>query len=134
MDELFLIGRLIFGGFFAYNGANLILANAMMAEYAAGKGVPAPEAAVIVAGLLILAGGLSLMLGFQPLVGIGCIALFLLIVTPVMHNFWAETGAAQTADMINFTKNVALLGGCLALCGVPRPWAYSVESRRRIAV
>ena len=57
MDDLFLLGRLIFGGFFLYNGANHFLMNATFVQYAAAKGVPMPEAAVIVAGVLILAGG-----------------------------------------------------------------------------
>ena len=39
MNELFLIGRLIFGGFFAYNGLNHFLSLAGTAQYAAAKGV-----------------------------------------------------------------------------------------------
>src|SRR5262245_52255614 len=119
MDDLFLVGRLIFGGFFAYNGANLLLTNAASAEYAAAKGLPMPEVAVVAAGLLILAGGLSILIGFLPQVGVGCIVLFLLAVTPTMHAFWSETGAARLADLINFTKNVALMGGALTMLGVP---------------
>ena len=57
MDDLFLMGRLIFGGFFLFNGANHFLMNAMMVQYASAKGVPAPEIAVAVAGVLILVGG-----------------------------------------------------------------------------
>jgi putative oxidoreductase len=132
MDDLFLLGRIIFGGFFAYNGANLLMTNATSAQYAAAKGVPMPEVAVAVAGLLILAGGLSILFGFLPHVGIGCVVLFLLVVTPVMHAFWTESGQDALADMINFTKNVALMGGALTMLGVPRPWAHSIERRRLI--
>ena len=133
MDDLFLLGRIIFGGFFAYSGANLLLTNAASAQYAASKGVPMPEVAVVVAGLLILAGGLSILIGFLPQAGVGCIALFLLVVTPTMHAFWSESGAERMADLINFTKNVALMGGALTMLGVPRPWPYSLERRTRIA-
>jgi uncharacterized membrane protein YphA (DoxX/SURF4 family) len=105
----------------------------MIAQYAASKGVPAPELAVIASGLLILAGGLMVLLGFEPYIGAGCIALFLIVVTPSIHNFWAASDAATRAsDMVNFTKNVALLGASLALYGVPRPWAYSLERRARV--
>jgi putative oxidoreductase len=134
MDDLFLLGRIIFGGFFTYNGANLLLSNASSAQYAAAKGVPMPEVAVAIAGMLILIGGLSVLLGLWPHVGAACIILFLAVITPVMHNFWAVTDPAQRlADMINFTKNVALLGGALMMLGVPTPWPYSVDRRRRIA-
>ena len=47
MDDLFLLGRLIFGGFFLYNGANHFLMNATFVQYAAAKGVPMPEVAVM---------------------------------------------------------------------------------------
>jgi hypothetical protein len=49
-----------------------------------------------------------------------------------MHAFWADThAAARQANMINFTKNLALLGSSLMFLAVPRPWRYSVERRAR---
>jgi hypothetical protein len=36
--------------------------------------------------------------------------------------------------MMQFTKNLALLGGALGLLGVPRPWPFSVEERRHVTV
>jgi putative oxidoreductase len=133
MDELFLVGRLIFGGFFLYNGVNHFLATASMTQYAAAKGVPLPEVAVIVGGLLLLCGGLSIVLGFLPHVGLACIVVFLAGVTPAIHNFWASpAGVERTSDLVNFTKNVGLLGGTLALFGVPRPWPYSIQRRARM--
>lgn len=57
-----------------------------------------PEAAVAAAGVLILVGGFCVPTGFQPYVGLSCVAVFLVCVTPMMHNFassatrrcWAE--------------------------------------------
>jgi uncharacterized membrane protein YphA (DoxX/SURF4 family) len=133
MDTMFLLGRVLFGGYFVYNGANHLLSTAMLAQYAASKGVPAPELAVAASGLLILIGGASILLGWWPHIGVLCITLFLAIVTPVMHNFWAATDAgARTADLLHFAKNTALLGGTLTLLGVPRPWPYSIEQQRTI--
>jgi len=135
MKELFLLGRIVFGGYFVYSGLNHFLSTAQLAQYAAAKGVPLPEIAVLATGLLMLVGGLSVMFGVVPHIGALCIALFLVGVSPVMHNFWAVPDPAQRmAEMVNFTKNVALLGGVLMLLGVPRPWPYSAEYRRRIAV
>jgi uncharacterized membrane protein YphA (DoxX/SURF4 family) len=135
MKELFLLGRIVFGGYFVYSGLNHFLSSSMMAQYAAMKGVPLPDIAVLATGVLIIAGGLSIMFGLVPHIGALCIAVFLVGVSPMMHNFWAIPDPNQRmAEMINFTKNMALLGGVLMLLGVPRPWPYSVESRRRIAV
>ena len=133
MSDLFFVGRMILGGYFVYNGANHFLSTPMLAQYAASKGVPAPELAVMAAGLLILIGGLSVLFGLWPQIGAFCIALFLLVVSPVMHHFWAIADPAQrTGEMIHFMKNMAMLGGVLMMLGVPRPWPYSLEQRRRI--
>ncbi len=133
MDDLFLLGRLFFGGFFLYNGANHFLMNATMVQYAAAKAVPMPEVAVAVAGVLLLVGGFAVLTGFQPYVGLSCIALFLVCVTPVMHNFWTLTNPADRLnEMGRFLSNAALLGGTLMMFGVPRPWPYGLELRRRI--
>lgn len=71
-----------------------------------------PEAAVAVAGVLILVGGLCVLTGFQPHLGLSCIALFLVCVTPMMHNFWALTDPMERMnEMGRFLSNAALLGG-----------------------
>ena len=61
--------------------------------------------------------------------------LFLVPVTLIMHPFWADRNVAQQqADLINFTKNVGLLGSSLMFLAVPRPWPYSLERRLRLPV
>ena len=54
-----------------------------------------PGAAVAVAGVLILIGGFCVLTGFQPYVGLSCIAMLLMCVTPMMHNFRALTNPLQ---------------------------------------
>jgi len=66
---------------------------------------------------------------------VGAIVLFLVPVTFIMHAFWADHDPMQRqSDMINFTKNIALLGSSLMFLAVPRPWPYSVERRMRLPV
>ena len=136
MADLFLLGRLIFGGFFLFSGVNHFLSVASMAQYTGAKGVPMPELAVVATGVLLCAGALSILLGLWPHAGAACLILFLAVVTPTMHNFWTVADPAQRMmEMANFMKNTALLGSALMLMGVPTPWPYSVEGRirRRIA-
>jgi len=103
-----------------------------MTQYAAAKGVPVPELAVLVSGALIAVGGLSVLFGVWPQFGAACLGLFLIVVTPVMHDFWnIGDPARRMIEMGNFLKNLALLGGVLIMLGVPRPWPYSLERRRR---
>jgi len=135
MAATFLLGRLVFGGFFLYNGLNHFISHAMLTHIAASKGVPMADLAVLIAGLLITFGGASIILGWRPELGLVAIVLFLLPVSFLMHNFWAEpNGAARTDDLVNFTKNMALLGGTLMMVAIPQPWPYSISARRRWVV
>ena len=126
-DILMLIGRLLFGGLFLYNGINHFQNRAAMTGYAAYKGVPMPSLAILGSGIWLVVCGLSVMLGFRPEIGLVMTALFLAGVTPVMHNYWTATDPnARLADTINFHKNMALLGAALVMLAVPRPWMYSI--------
>jgi len=126
-----LAGRAIFGGYFLYNGINHYLNREMLVEYARSKGVPAPSVAVAASGFLILAGGLSVLLGARPKVGAGLISAFLLGVSPQMHAFWKEQEPGpRMQEMVNFTKNMALVGASLIVAAHPEPWPWHVGVRR----
>ena len=120
-----LAGRVIFGGFFLYNGINHFLSRKMLVDYARSKGAPAPDIAVTTSGLLLLAGGLSLVTGVQPKVGAALIATFLAGVSPQMHAFWKEQDPQQRMnELVNFTKNIALMGGAFFAAARPEPWPW----------
>lgn len=144
MKVPFVIGRVLFGGFFLYNGINHFKQREGLAQYAKGKNVPLPDVAVVATGAALIIGGASLLLGIKPKIGAAAVAGFLAGVSPVMHNFWNHEDPQQRQiEMIQFSKNMALLGGALALMGVEEPWPTSVpvaqpepkwsESRARIA-
>jgi putative oxidoreductase len=127
MKAAFLIGRLVFGGFFLYNGINHLKQRKQLAQYAETKNVPMAEAVVAATGVALMAGGTSILLGIKPKLGTAAIAGFLAGVSPVMHNFWSvEEPGQRMNEMINFSKNMALLGSALALMGVNEPWPMSV--------
>ncbi len=131
MKAPFLIGRMMFGGFFLYNGINHIVNRKQMAPYAQSKGVPRAEWAVTLTSIPLLIGGASLVLGVKPKIGTAAILGFLAGVTPVMHDFWANDDPNERqANMINFVKNLALAGGALSLMGVEEPWEASVPVAR----
>jgi len=131
MTALFLAGRILLGGYLLYNGINHFLNLGFMAQYAGAKGVPAPEVAVLGTGLLLLTAGACILLGMYPMVGIACAAIFFLGVTPMMHNFWAVPPEQQMGEMVNFTKNFALLGATLMLFAIPEPWPLGLGTGRR---
>lgn len=132
MKVPFLLGRLIFGGFFLYSGINHLKQKKAMAQYTAAKNVPMPELAVTATGALLIAGGASVLLGVKPKLGTLAIIGFLAGVSPIMHNFWNEEDPQQKQnDMIHFMKNVAMLGAAMALMGVEEPWPVSIPTGQR---
>jgi uncharacterized membrane protein YphA (DoxX/SURF4 family) len=129
MRTPFLLGRLLFGGFFIMNGIHHLQATRQLAQYAGAKKVPKPGLAVRLSGAMLIAGGTSILLGVKPKLGAMAILGFLAGVSPVMHDFWNEQSERRMNDMINFTKNLALAGGAMALMGVEEPWPVSATPR-----
>ena len=125
--ELFLVARLLFGGVLAFTGLNHFLDLENTAGYAAAKGVPAPMFSVALSGFVLVGGGLGVALGIFPALAAGALAVFLLVSTPTMHDFWAVPEEQQQTEMTQFLKNVGLFGASLALIGVSAvEWPYAV--------
>jgi putative oxidoreductase len=131
MRALFMLGRAIFGGFFLYNGINHLQHTNQMAPYAAAKGVPSPEQAIRASGALLLAGGVGVLTGLKPKLGLAAIIGFLIPVSLQMHRFWDEQDPqTQQNEMIHFMKNMALVGAALAMMQIPEPWPASIDRAR----
>ncbi|NIM57381.1 MAG: DoxX family membrane protein [Candidatus Aminicenantes bacterium] len=130
MNIAILVGRIIVGIFYLYNGINHLIKFGAMTEYAKFKGVPLAEVGVAVSGLLLLVAAFTIILGIFPEIGVVSIVLFFLPVTFMMHNFWAVPQEQQMAEMINFSKNLALMGSALMFLGIKKPWAFSLGKKK----
>jgi putative oxidoreductase len=131
MRGLFVLGRAIFGGFFVYSGYQHLRHVHQMAPYAQSKGVRTPEAAVEATGVMLVAGGLSVMTGLKPRHGLAALVAFLVPTTVQMHRFWDESDPQRRMnEMVNFSKNIALVGAALALMHVNEPWPDSIDEAR----
>jgi putative oxidoreductase len=126
-STIFVVGRILLGGFFINSGINHFRGITMMSGYAQMKGVPLPKASVAFSGALLVIGGLSVLFGIYPTVGVVALALFLIPTTYMMHAFWkVQDPMAKMGEKVNFTKNVALLGAALTLLAIPQPWTVSL--------
>ncbi len=116
------LGRVIYGGYFLFNGINHFTNRRTLAEHAGSKRVPVPEVAVMGSGAILVAGGLSLMTGIAPRAGATLITTFLLGATPLIHDFWEiEDPEQRIQEFINFTRNMALVGGACLAAASPEP-------------
>ncbi|MCP3818183.1 DoxX family protein [Streptomyces sp. A3M-1-3] len=116
MDVLVLIGRILFAALFLSSAVGHFTKTKDMAAYAGSKGVPAPAAATLGGGVLLVAGGLSVLLGICADLGALLLAVFLVPTAFLMHAFWTETdGQTKQMEMIQFFKDLALAGAALML-------------------
>src|SRR4029077_8062501 len=133
-----LIGRVVFSFFFIYSGFNHLTKLSTYAQYAAASGVPAPTVLTALSGLMLLAGGLSVLLGFKVRWGSLLIAAFLVPAAFTVHKFWGIADPMVAANQAaHFWKNIALTGECLMLYALatldPRRWPYSIGAGRSAA-
>lgn len=127
MEIAFLIGRIVLGAYYLFNAYNHFKNLEMMTGYAASKGVPAPKLAVAGTGVLLLLGGLSILLGYQPTLGVILLVVFLVPVAFMMHNFWAvQDPQMKMGEMVHFMKNIALAASALMFLAIPQPWPFSL--------
>lgn len=133
MEELlFLFGRLLFGGYFVMNAINHFTKSSALVGYAASKGVPQPKLAVFGSGVLLAFGGLGVMTGVWVEYALWALVVFLVVVSFKMHNYWSGDvdPGQKMPDMVNFTKNMALLGAVLMLFITTQygDWIYSLTN------
>jgi len=129
LEGAFLLGaRVLFGALIAFQGLNHFLDHEGMTGYAGMKGVPVPGVAVAASGVMLVGGGLGILLGIFPAIAAGALATFLVVTTPMMHDFWAVDEDQKQDQMIHFLKNVELLGASLLFLAVSgTEWAYAVN-------
>ncbi|MEK7641748.1 MAG: DoxX family protein [Patescibacteria group bacterium] len=126
MEIAFIIGRIIFGGYFLKNAYNHIFKSAHLVGYAQSKGVKSPKIAIIGSGILLAFGGLSMILGVWTIWGAVALIAFLIPVSLKMHDFWKiQDPMARMGERISFEKNMALAAAALITMAISTPWIYS---------
>lgn len=113
LDALAMVGRVLLAVIFVQSGFSKIAGFEGTAGYIASKGLPLPQLLAGVAVAVELLGGIALIVGFKTrFVALG-LAAFLIVITPIFHNFWNADAAHAMEQQINFLKNVSILGGML---------------------
>ena len=114
MRYVVLLGRVCYAAIFLFAPIGHFMPQTV--SYAAQQGVPMANVLVPLSGLVALAGGLSVLLGYRTKLGAWLLVLFLVPVTFSMHNFWALTDPMMVQiQQAMFFKNVALIGAALLL-------------------
>lgn len=131
-DTMALVGRALLAWLFIPSGFAKIAGFAGVAGYIASKGVPLPEVSAAIAIAAELGLGLLLLVGWQARWAALGLAVFVAVITPIFHNYWAMPEAQQMMQKQAFNKNLAVVGGLLVLTafGAGR---WSLDGQRRKA-
>lgn len=120
MIYLFILGRLLMGGYFVLSGFSHFKNHTMLTGYAASKGVPMSSYAVWLTGAMLVLGGLGIVFWLYVPIAILLLVVFLLVVSFMMHKFWMITDQmSRMSEEVNFKKNMALLGALLIILAIP---------------
>ncbi|HEX2547249.1 MAG TPA: DoxX family protein [Ramlibacter sp.] len=129
-DTWALVGRLLLAWVFVPAGWAKIGGFAGTAGYIASKGLPMPEVLAAAAIAVELGLGLLLLVGWQTRWAALGLALFVLVITPIFHGYWAMPEAQQMMQKQAFNKNLGILGGLLAYAAFG-PGRFSLDGKRR---
>jgi len=86
-----------------------------VAGYMSSEGVPAPQFLLAGAIVFLLVGSASILLGFRARFGASLLAVFLILASYYFHDFWTLPADQQQDQMIQFLKNLGLLGAMLII-------------------
>ncbi len=104
-----LAGRILFSIIFLVAGLGHFSAQSI--GYASAQGVPMASILVPFSGIISIAGGLSILLGYKAKLGAWLLIIFLIPVTFMLHRFWTiPDPTMKQMDMVMFMKNISLLG------------------------
>lgn len=108
-----LAGRILLAYIFVLSGYGKITGFAGTAGFMAKYGMPMIEFFLVCAILLELVGSLMLVLGWKARWGALALIVFTVPTTLIFHAYWAVPPEQAYGQMIQFQKNLAILGGLL---------------------
>lgn len=128
-NPLAFIGRALIALLFIPAGFAKIGGFAGTSGYVASMGVPFPELSVAIAIAVELGLGLLLLVGFQARWSALLIAIFTAVITFIFHAYWNAPAEMLMSQQQAFFKNIAVVGGLLAIAAFG-PGGWSVDAKR----
>ena len=128
--KISLVGRLLLAVIFILSGLSKIPGWEGTLGYMATKGIPAPGLFLFCAIVIELIAGICLLVGYRSRESALLLFLYLVPVTLIMHKFWGLAPADSQMQLINFLKNVAIMGGLLQVVAFG-PGVISVDYKKR---
>jgi putative oxidoreductase len=113
------LARILVALIFLINGFGIIDQSFAVREMIA-RGIPANLApAFSMAGRLVeILAGAGLVFGLYPEICALALIAFMIPASLIAHSFWLESGQLFQLQLVNFLKNLAMIGGLLFIASV----------------
>ena len=89
-----------------------------------------PAAKVLLAGAIVflIVGSLSVIVGYKARLGALLLLVFLALATYYFHNFWAAEEAQRQMQLVQFMKNLSMIGAMLLIiANGPGPMSFDAR-------
>ena len=124
-----LLARLLMALLFLPAGISKIGGFAGTAGYIGSGGLPMPEVGAALAILVEVGASILLIIGLFTRPAALVLAVFTLVASFFFHAYWSMPAEAQMMQSLMFFKNVAVVGGLLAIAAFGAG-AFSLDAKR----
>jgi putative oxidoreductase len=124
-----LLARLLMALMFLPAGISKIGGFAGTAGYIGSVGLPMPEVGAALAILVEVGASILLIIGLFTRPAALVLAVFTLVASFFFHAFWSMPAEAQMMQSLMFYKNLAIVGGLLAIAA-HGAGAFSLDAKR----
>ena len=128
-NPLALLARLLMALLFLPAGISKIGGFAGTAGYIGSVGLPMPEVGAALAILVEVGASILLIIGLFTRPAALVLAVFTLVASFFFHAFWSMPAEAQMMQSLMFYKNIAIVGGLLAIAA-HGAGAFSMDAER----
>ena len=124
-----LIARVLLAALFLPAGISKLTGFAGTVGYISSVGLPLPAVGAALALTVEIVGSLALLAGFGTRIAAVVLAAFTLVASFFFHAYWAVPADQAFVTQLLFFKNIAVVGGLLALAA-NGAGAWSLDARR----
>lgn len=118
-SRLQLIARLLLSSIFVFSLFSKILSWEGTIQFMSAKGIPLPSILILGAIATEFLGAIALITGCRMKEASILLVVYLIPTTLIFHNFWAMEGQQFQMQLLNFLKNLSIMGGLLLLASMP---------------
>jgi putative oxidoreductase len=115
LDWVYALGRIALAALFLWSGYGKLVNIDGTVGFMRAYGMPMPEVLVWIALLVELVGGALIALGYRLRWAALVLIVFTLVASFVFHAYWTLPPGQAMGQQVNFMKNIAIIGGLLAV-------------------